>query len=87
MRHAADLWHAVQGHDELWTYMGGYGPFADERAFSAWLAEREPLRDPYYYTVLDANGRACRGAQELQSAIDRGTKFLQPLTSAPEASR
>ena len=56
-QHSSDLWQAVRGRDELWTYMG-YGPFADEPAFVAWLAGREPLKDPYYYTVLDPTGRA-----------------------------
>jgi RimJ/RimL family protein N-acetyltransferase len=56
-RDAADLWRALQGHDALWTYMS-YGPFADEAAFTTWLAGRQQLDDPYCYAVLDANGRA-----------------------------
>jgi RimJ/RimL family protein N-acetyltransferase len=56
-RHAADLWPAVQGHDALWTYMG-YGPFADEVAFAAWVPQRATLADPYAYAIIDANGRA-----------------------------
>jgi RimJ/RimL family protein N-acetyltransferase len=56
-RDAADLWPALHGRDEVWAYMS-YGPFAGERAFSAWLAERETLKDPYYYTVRDTVGRA-----------------------------
>ena len=39
-RDAADLWRAFAGHDEIWTYISRYGPFADEPTFSAWLAER-----------------------------------------------
>ena len=50
--HAADLWRAVQGDDALWTYMG-YGPFADETAFTSWLGERAALSDPYSYAVID----------------------------------
>ena len=57
-RDTAGLWQAVRGHDTIWTYMSGYGPFVDERAFAVWLAEREALKDPYYYTVLDPDGRA-----------------------------
>ena len=56
-RDGASLWQAVRGHDELWPYMG-YGPFADEKAFAAWLAERPQLEDPYSYAVLDTDGRA-----------------------------
>ena len=46
------------GHDEIWTYISRYGPFADEPTFSAWLAERATLNDPYSYTVRDTKGRA-----------------------------
>jgi RimJ/RimL family protein N-acetyltransferase len=56
-QHGASLWQAVCGHDKLWTYMA-YGPFADEGAFSAWLASREGLTDPYYYAVVEPSGRA-----------------------------
>src|SRR5467141_2325227 len=55
--HGDELWKAVRGRDRIWTYMS-YGPFADAAAFSAWLAERAELKDPYYYAVLDATGRA-----------------------------
>jgi RimJ/RimL family protein N-acetyltransferase len=56
-RHAADLWRAVKGDDTLWPYMG-YGPFADEAAFLAWVPERAALPDPYAYAVIDASGHA-----------------------------
>jgi RimJ/RimL family protein N-acetyltransferase len=36
----------------------GYGPFADEAAFLAWVPERAALADPYAYAVIDAEGRA-----------------------------
>jgi RimJ/RimL family protein N-acetyltransferase len=51
------LWQAIRGHDSIWDYMS-YGPFADFKAFSHWLGERERLNDPYYYSVLDPDSRA-----------------------------
>jgi RimJ/RimL family protein N-acetyltransferase len=57
-RHGPDLWAAMHGHDKLWTYLSSYGPFPDGDTFAAWLAQREALKDPYYYCVLDPNGRA-----------------------------
>lgn len=57
-RHGRDLWNAVCGHDHIWTYMSAYGPFADERAFTAWLVDRERLDDPYSYAIVDTEGRA-----------------------------
>jgi RimJ/RimL family protein N-acetyltransferase len=57
-RHGASLWGAVQGHDGLWTYMPGYGPFDDGGSFAAWIAERTALNDPYSYAVVNAAGNA-----------------------------
>ncbi len=58
VRDTADLWQALGRHDEVWTYISSSGPFAGQHAFSAWLAEREQLNDPYFYTVLGTDGRA-----------------------------
>src|SRR5262249_35444135 len=40
-----------------WAYLG-YGPFAGEAAFAAWLAERPKLADPYSYAIVAPDGRA-----------------------------
>lgn len=56
--HAADLWAVVKGHDQIWTYMSTYGPFANFAAFSEWLASRTKLDDPYAYAVIEPSGRA-----------------------------
>src|SRR2546429_6769015 len=55
--HDATLWNAVKGHDHIWTYMS-YGPLADIAAFSAWLAGRVQLEDPYSYAIIDRSGPA-----------------------------
>ena len=56
-RDGASLWQAVKSQNALWPYMG-YGPFTDEAAFTAWLAERPKLEDPYSYAIIDKNDRA-----------------------------
>src|SRR5579871_6153543 len=56
-RHRASLWEEARGHDKIWTYMA-YGPFADEGAFSDWLASRVELADPYYYAIVEPSGGA-----------------------------
>jgi RimJ/RimL family protein N-acetyltransferase len=56
-RDAGSLWQGLRGDDGVWTYLA-YGPFAAESLFTAWLAERETLNDPYSYAVLDRDGRA-----------------------------
>ena len=57
-QHDATLWEAVKGHDQIWTYMSSYGPCADFQAFSAWIASRIKLDDPYSYAIVDKSGRA-----------------------------
>ncbi|HEY7230307.1 MAG TPA: GNAT family protein [Pseudolabrys sp.] len=56
--HAETMWSAVKGHDKIWTYMSQYGPFADATEFSAWLARRATLEDPYSYAIVDLEDRA-----------------------------
>ncbi len=57
-RHAADLWQVFAGHPEVWTYISTDGPFADEAAFSAFIAKRAALPDPYAYAIIDRSGKA-----------------------------
>jgi RimJ/RimL family protein N-acetyltransferase len=56
--HDTALWESVKDNDRIWTYMSSYGPFADFAAFSAWIASRLPLDDPYCYAVVEPSGRA-----------------------------
>ena len=42
-RHAAGLWDATRGHDQIWTYMSAYGPFDSWSSFSDWVATRTGL--------------------------------------------
>jgi RimJ/RimL family protein N-acetyltransferase len=57
-RHAESLWLAVRGQDQIWTYMSGYGPFADADRFTEWLETRAALEDPYAYAIVDETDRA-----------------------------
>jgi RimJ/RimL family protein N-acetyltransferase len=55
-RHAAALWDAVKGRDELWTYMTTSGPFSDFATFSAWFTSRIASEDPYFYALVEPDG-------------------------------
>jgi RimJ/RimL family protein N-acetyltransferase len=57
-RHGANLWAALAGHDQVWTYMA-FGPFADAEAFTSWLETRTDSVDPFCYAAIDKTGRAC----------------------------
>jgi RimJ/RimL family protein N-acetyltransferase len=56
-RHTDDLWQAVDGHDQIWTYLA-YGPFADQAAFALWLKARAGIPDPFSYVIVGKSGRA-----------------------------
>ena len=56
--HAADLWTAFAGHDDIWTYISTDGPFADAATFAAFIAQRAAADDPYAYAIIDAAGNA-----------------------------
>lgn len=74
-RHAADLFRAQAGHDDLWTYMP-YGPFADAADYHAWAARAERSADPAFLAVLDpGTGRAAGHASFLR--IDRPNGVIE----------
>jgi len=56
-RHGPALWDEFKARDDLWTY-SSQGPFADAGAFNAWLAQRAVLEDPFYFAILNREGRA-----------------------------
>ncbi len=61
VRHGPALREAVRGDEALWTYMG-YGPFADDAAFDAWLTARAEISDPFAYAVVDRRSGLCLGS-------------------------
>jgi RimJ/RimL family protein N-acetyltransferase len=56
--HADALWGAGVGQDRIWTYVSSSGPFADAAAYAEWVASRAPMPDPFFYAIVDAQGRA-----------------------------
>ncbi|MDB5413139.1 MAG: N-acetyltransferase [Rubritepida sp.] len=52
IRHAADLWQAMQGEgsEASWAYMG-YGPFATEAAFRTFVGNFATTHDPIAWAV------------------------------------
>jgi RimJ/RimL family protein N-acetyltransferase len=81
-RHGADLWAALAGHDQVWTYMA-FGSFANAEAFTSWLETRTVSADPFCYAVIDQAGHA-RGIMALMSVrpdmrvIEVGHVLLSP---------
>jgi len=55
--HAGDLWRVFEGHDQLWTYIGANGPFANAADFASYIAMRAAALDPYAYAIIDLSER------------------------------
>ena len=85
-RHGAALWQAVNGNNATWAYMG-YGPFADEAAFVAWLAERPKLADPYSYAIVAPDGRALGIAALMEIRPSMGVIEVGNIVYAPALQR
>jgi RimJ/RimL family protein N-acetyltransferase len=49
-----------EGHQALWRYLFN-GPYTNEAEFGDWLASREQLEDPLFFTILDAPSREPAG--------------------------
>lgn len=58
-RHGAALFAAFAADRDgaNWTYLP-YGPFADDTAFTAWIASVAGGSDPLFFAVIDAGGQA-----------------------------
>lgn len=50
-RHGHDLWQAVQGHDEVWDFLGD-GPYAREEDLGAALLAKETGAAAQFFAVL-----------------------------------
>ncbi len=52
LRHGPGLWRAIGHDDPLWRWIPS-GPFADEAAFTDWLADRSERFNQSLYAVID----------------------------------
>jgi RimJ/RimL family protein N-acetyltransferase len=94
VRHAADLWQVLAGHDDLWTWMGD-GPFADEAALRQAVAVKESAPGMFFFALEPAatgraEGWAClMRAEPAHGAVEVGNIVLAPslqrTTAATEA--
>ena len=86
-RHAARLWDATRGHDQIWTYMSAYGPFDSWPSFSDWVATRAQFEDPFSYAVLDRSGGAIGLATLMEIRPAMRVIEIGHIVYAPELQR
>ncbi|WP_254368046.1 GNAT family N-acetyltransferase [Paracoccus sp. Z118] len=74
-RHAADLFAANEGHDEVWDYLA-QGPFATLEDYRLWQAGAAGKGDPFFYALREtASGRALGVASFMR--IDRANGVIE----------
>ena len=93
-RHAAALWEAVQGHDEVWQWLSE-GPFPSQAAFTADIQAKQRSTDRIYFAIVPTQiGAAAGFASYLRmepghGVIEVGNILMSPIlqrtTAATEA--
>lgn len=92
--HAAALWKAAYGHDEVWTWLGD-GPYPDEAALGRGLAQKQAATDAVFLAIVPvATGQAGGYAsymriEPVHGVVEVGNILLAPVlqrtTAATEA--
>ena len=92
-RHAPELWQAAQaaGGEESWDYMG-YGPFGDEAAMAAHVADFASQHDPMAWAVRPVSTGVASGwltlmdIQPKNAAIEIGHIWFGPRMQRTRAA-
>lgn len=92
--HAADLWRAVQGHDEVWDYLSE-GPFAGEADLRSAIEQKEHGSSAVFLAIVPNSSQKAEGyasymrMDPANGVIEVGnilmTPSLQKTTAATEA--
>lgn len=86
-RHAADLFAAYWGHDELWTYMP-QGPFASLEEYRAWVSSVEHRADPMFFAIVDQQTNQAIGvASYLRNDVAARSVEVGWITFSPQLQR
>lgn len=88
-KHFPDLWTAFaeDRNGAIWTYMFS-GPFADEGAFRAFMADKPESPDPFYFAFVDqGTGRAMGYGSYMRIKPEGGSIEVGDLTFSPAMQR
>lgn len=86
-KHAADLFRAFDGHDELWDYMP-VGPFASSASFHRWMRDATAQKDPYFFAIRDVQrGKWVGFCSLLRISPEAGSIEVGFITFSPELQR
>lgn len=62
--HAALLYQAYHGHDDVWTYLPT-GPYASAAQYHRWVRDTEDAKDPFFFVVFNKDSGAVEGTLSL----------------------
>lgn len=82
--HAADLFRAYSGHDEMWDYLP-YGPFSSASGYHRWAKDVASGSDPLFYVLRNLATGQCGGvASYLRITPEAGSIEVGHINLAPE---
>jgi RimJ/RimL family protein N-acetyltransferase len=85
--HAADLFRAYSGHDDLWDYMP-YGPFSSASGYHRFCKDVASGADPYFYVLRDRATGQCGGvASYLRITPEAGSIEVGHICISPEMAQ
>ncbi len=85
--HTADLWRAVQGHDEVWAYLAD-GPYASEADFKRALVEKQAGSGALFFAILPrTSGRIEGYASYMRMDSANGVIEVGNILMAPSLQR
>ncbi len=85
--HAALLYRAYLGHDEIWDYMP-YGPFSSASQYHRWVRDQANLDDPFFYAIKNLVTGEYEGvASFLRIAPEAGSIEVGHISFSPAIQR
>jgi RimJ/RimL family protein N-acetyltransferase len=90
-RHAEELWHAAQGADDSWAYLGS-GPFASLDAMARAVGEFAAVHEPMFWAVrpiatgVASGWLALADIQPKNAAIELGNIWFSPRMQRTRAA-
>jgi len=86
-RHAAALWQAVEGHDELWAWLAE-GPFATEARFRAAVEKKQTVPGFMFLAIVPAaTGQAAGWACLMRADPPNGVVEVGNILYSPTLKR
>ncbi|KIN75106.1 Acetyltransferase [Sulfitobacter noctilucae] len=85
--HAALLYRAYAGHDEIWDYMPN-GPFSSAAQYHRWVRDHEGKPDPYFLAIRNLETDQWEGvASFLRVSPDAGSIEVGFISYSPSLQR